>query len=145
MDPFWQQFLDSRMRPNTMSGLIWIKNCLTLRFYSWQNILKKVVLKNVCRCQKNNEILPSMQRLYLVTNVNSLPTSVVCWKLLQTVWTQIGPDLDPNCLTLWWYSWKIRSFWKGSFWRKKIIRQQKKPHKNISKHDSLTLYSIGYF
>ena len=19
----------------------------------------------------------------------------------------VGPDLDPNCLTLWWYSWKI--------------------------------------
>ena len=19
----------------------------------------------------------------------------------------VGPDLDPNCLTLWWYSWKF--------------------------------------
>ena len=22
-------------------------------------------------------------------------------------WQNVGPDLDPNCLTLWWYSWKI--------------------------------------
>ena len=23
----------------------------------------------------------------------------------------VGSDLNPNCLTLWWYSWKI--FWKS--------------------------------
>ena len=22
-------------------------------------------------------------------------------------WQNVGPDLDPNCLTLLWYSWKI--------------------------------------
>ena len=35
------------------------------------------------------------------TCVNSLPTSVVCWKPLQTNWTQIKnvePDLIPICL-----------------------------------------------
>ena len=25
----------------------------------------------------------------------------------------VGPDLDPNCLTLWWYFWKF--FWKKWF------------------------------
>ena len=34
----------------------------------------------------------------------------------------VGPDLDPNCLTLWWYSWKI--FLKKLI-LKKIHRQQK--------------------
>ena len=24
----------------------------------------------------------------------------------------VGPDLDPNCLTLWWYS--LNTFWKKS-------------------------------
>ena len=24
----------------------------------------------------------------------------------------VGSDLDPNCLTLWWYSWKM-IFWKS--------------------------------
>ena len=33
----------------------------------------------------------------------------------------VGPDLDPNCLTLWWYSWKI--FLKKFI--KKIHRWQK--------------------
>ena len=28
----------------------------------------------------------------------------------------IGPDLDPNCLTIRQYSWKV--FWKGLFWKK---------------------------
>ena len=29
----------------------------------------------------------------------------------------VGPDLDPNCLTLWWYSWK--NFSKKMFLKKK--------------------------
>ena len=29
----------------------------------------------------------------------------------------VGPDLDPNCLTLWWYSWKI--FFLKSYLKKK--------------------------
>ena len=33
----------------------------------------------------------------------------------------VGPDLDPNCLTLWWYSWK--NFLK-MFILKKISRRQ---------------------
>ena len=35
----------------------------------------------------------------------------------------IGPDLDPNCLTLWWYSWK--NFWNNWFWKKSA--DDKKP------------------
>ena len=32
----------------------------------------------------------------------------------------VGPELDPNCLTPWWYSWKI-IFWNNNL--KKKIRQ----------------------
>ena len=35
---------------------------------------------------------------------------------------KVGPDLNPNCLTLWWYSWTI-FFEKVDF--EKISRQQK--------------------
>ena len=34
-----------------------------------------------------------------------------------------GPDLDPNCLTHWWYSWKIFFFEKDNF--KKVHRWRK--------------------
>ena len=37
-------------------------------------------------------------------------------------WQNVRPDLDPNCLTLWWYSWK--NFLKNLF-LKKISRRQK--------------------
>ena len=36
-------------------------------------------------------------------------------------WHFVRPGLDPNCLTLWWYSWKI--FWKKLI-LKKISRRQ---------------------
>ena len=29
----------------------------------------------------------------------------------------VGPDLDPNCLTLWWYSWK--NFFEKDYFEKK--------------------------
>ena len=32
-------------------------------------------------------------------------------------WQEVGPDLDPYCLTIWWYSWKTL-FCKSSFWKK---------------------------
>ena len=36
-----------------------------------------------------------------------------------------GPDLDPNCVTLWWYSWKnvMKTI---NFEKKKISRRQRK-------------------
>ena len=53
--------------------------------------------------------------LLILTNANSLHAShhTSAYKLSQTVWTghhdqarqNVGPDLDPNCLTHWWYSW----------------------------------------
>ena len=36
---------------------------------------------------------------------------------------KVGPYLDPNCLTIWWYSWKI--FLKKLIFKKKINRRQK--------------------
>ena len=62
---------------------------------------------------------------------NSFPASGDFCRLLITfanslepdqAWQNVGPDLDPNCLTLWWYSWKI--FFKISIF-KKIHRWQK--------------------
>ena len=49
--------------------------------------------------------------------LDSMATSVVCWYILQTVWTQIrpnsrhfvAPDPDPNCLTLLRYFWQTFS------------------------------------
>ena len=35
----------------------------------------------------------------------------------------VGPDLDPNCLTLWWYSWN--NHWKKLILKKIISRRQK--------------------
>ena len=51
------------------------------------------------------------------------PDSVICWYLLQTVWTKIRPKEmsgGPTCLSLLWYSWKI------FFWRKKISKRKKR-------------------
>ena len=51
--------------------------------------------------------------------INSFPASGDFFRLLITFANSldpdqprqnvgpVGPDLDPNCLTLWWYSWKI--------------------------------------
>ena len=58
--------------------------------------------------------------------LNSFPNSGDFCRLLITfassldpdqAWQNVGPDLDPNCLTLWWYSWKT-SFDK--FHKKKV-------------------------
>ena len=60
---------------------------------------------------------------------NSLPTSVVCWQLFANnldpyqARQNVGPDLDPNCLTHWWCSWK--NFSKMLI-LKKISRRQLK-------------------
>ena len=43
----------------------------------------------------------------------------------------VGPDLDPNCLTLWWYSWKI--FLKKLVLKKKKSKNDKKACK-ITQH-----------
>ena len=37
-------------------------------------------------------------------------------------WQNVDPDLDPNCLTLWWYFWKNIS--KKFFLKKSVRRQQ---------------------
>ena len=47
--------------------------------------------------------------------VNSQPTRAVCWYPFLKVWTlirpdvsqNVEPDVDPNCLSLWWYLWNI--------------------------------------
>ena len=65
---------------------------------------------------------------------NLLPTSVVCWKLLQTVWTQIRPD-KLSCLV--WTQTVFDTdcipeiiFLKSWFW-KKISRRQNKKHAKL--------------
>ena len=58
-------------------------------------------------------------------SVNSFPIGVDFCRLLiifansldpDQARQNVGPDLDPNCLTLWWYSWKI--FWKEFIFKK---------------------------
>ena len=36
--------------------------------------------------------------------------------LCKQIGQNVGPDLNPICLTLWWYSW-IFFFWKSWFWK----------------------------
>ena len=52
---------------------------------------------------------------------------------------QIGPrsgptkcrlDLDPNCLTLWWYSWK--NFQKNWFWKNQVMTKKHKIFPSIN-------------
>ena len=51
----------------------------------------------------------------LITFANSLDSD--------QVWQNVGPDLDPSCLTLWWYSWMI--FLKKLIWKKKSTDDKK--------------------
>ena len=64
--------------------------------------------------------------------LNSFPASGYFCHLLITfassldpdkAWQNVGPDLDPKCLTLWWYSWKI--------FLKKLNPQMTKKHANL--------------
>ena len=68
-----------------------------------------------------------------LTFPKTMPTLFLCllvlsadnlWKQLDPdqTWQNAGPDLDLNCLTLWWYSWKNSS---KKLIVKKINRQQK--------------------
>ena len=39
--------------------------------------------------------------------INSFPANGDFYCLLITFEKSVVPELDPNCFTLWWYSWKI--------------------------------------
>ena len=79
------------------------------------------------------------------TYAYSLPASVVCWYLLQAVWDQarqnVWLDLDPNCLTLWSYSWKI-FFWKSWFWKKSADAKQHAQYPSMQRLNGI-LFCIG--
>ena len=73
-----------------------------------------------------------------VIDINSLPASGNSCCLLITfansldadqAGQNIGPDLDPDCLILWWYSWKI--FFEKIMLKKKIPQMTKK-HAKLS-------------
>ena len=75
-----------------------------------------------------------------ILTLNSFPTSGYFCHLLITfansldpdqAQQHVGPDLDPNCLTLWWYSWKI-CFVNVNL-KKKIYRWQKSRQKKKKK------------
>ena len=75
------------------------------------HILVIFVAKNSVRGVRWNCIVWSP-----ILTLNSFPTSGYFCHLLITFANSldpdqarqnVGPDLDPNCLTLWWYSWKI--------------------------------------
>ena len=88
--------------------------------------------KNISKCRLL-KILPR------VLSVNSFPTSSnFCYLLIIFVNSldpdqtrqNVGPDLDPNYLTLWWYSWKI-FFEKVNLKKKKKIHRQQKYAKSL--------------
>ena len=56
----------------------------------------------------------------------------------------VGPDLDPNCLTLWWYSWKI--FLKKVNFKNNKSTDNKKAHvQNYTACRELTMLEKGLF
>ena len=82
-------------------------------------IIQEVTVETVL-CGKSIHILirKSTACNSLKMSLNSFPASGNFCRLLITfanslnpdqAQQNIGPDLDPNCLTLWWYSWKIVS------------------------------------
>ena len=42
-------------------------------------------------------------------------------------WQNVRPDLDPNCLTLWWYSWK-------NFSKKMILKKKSADNKSMQNY-----------
>ena len=73
---------------------------------------------------------PKISLNYISLTINSFPTSGdLCCLLINfansldpdQAWQKVGPDLDPNCFTLWWYSWKI--FLKRLIKKKKDIKK----------------------
>ena len=73
----------------------------------------------------------------LVTFANSLD--------LDQARQKVKPDLDPNCLTLWWYSWKI--FLKKVILKKKLTDVKKKKHAKLPSMQRVKGYwfSHSYF
>ena len=51
-----------QIRPNTLSGLIWIQTVCHSNSVP-ERIFEKVNFKNICRRQKDDEKLPSLQRI----------------------------------------------------------------------------------
>ena len=63
--------------------------------------------------------------LYLLL-INSLLAIYKCPLLITLANSfrhNVQPDLDPRCLTLWWYSWKL--FWKSKTFSKKVCGRKK--------------------
>ena len=69
----------------------------------------------------------------LITFANSLDPD--------QAWQNVGPDLDPNCLTLCWYSWKM---FLEKFIKKKKSTDYKKACK-ITQHAELKVPFWGTF
>ena len=78
-----------------------------------------------------------------ILTLNSFPTSGYFCHLLITFANSLDPDkaqqnvgldLDPNCLTLWWYSWKIY-FVKVNLKQKNLQMTKKQAKKNKKKQN----------
>ena len=99
--------------------------CLTLWWYSWKNVLKNLILKKISKRQVKMDrclkLLDLHRMLYYIWNWErpSIGSAFVklyifCRLLISFANSlysdqpqrNVGPDLDPKCLTLWWYSWK---------------------------------------
>ena len=96
---------------------------ITLAYYlSYLNtkVLKELILKKSANDNVSMKSYPACKELNLVlsqllTFANSLDPDQAR--------QNIGPDLDRNCLTLRWYSWK--NFFRKSWFWTKISRRQK--------------------
>ena len=104
------------------------------------------------------------QTISKIKQTKNLPSFPICWVQTTKAWTlsplvatcrllitfansldpdqaqqNVGPDLDPNCLTLWWYSWKI--FLKKLIFKKNL--QMTKKHAKLSSIQRVKCESNG--
>ena len=91
-----------QVRPDKMSGLIWIQTVWHLMDFFFKKLIQK-------------------KKHYF----NSLPSSGVSWYPLQTVWTQVRPDKMSGLIwiqTVWHFDGNLeRIFWKSWFWKNTIL------------------------
>ena len=103
-------------------------NCLSEQFDLGLHCLLKHKCANM-KGKKGRKKLKNGQTEIKWTKLTHSPLDEFCHLLItfansldpDQVWQNVGPDLDPNCLTLWWHSWKI--FFEKANFEKRIHKK----------------------
>ena len=116
MKGFYTSANTEKLRPVYISA-VWSGSCGTPD----NRYIQKIVFSHLCLYEIG--FLPMWETCtshdyvtFWNNSLNSFPASGNFCRLLITFANSldpdqalhlVGPDLDPNCLTLWWYTWKI--------------------------------------